>query len=65
MKKIVSLFLALLLCVCLVTAALYASGAIVKKDPDPDPKPTVSFVLPGDPDGTNTVPPAIDKVDTE
>lgn len=65
MKKFVSLFLALLLCVCLVTAALCASGAIAEKDPDPDPKPTVSFVLPGNPDGMHTVPPGENRVDTE
>lgn len=57
MKKFVNLFLALLLCVCLVTAALYASGAAVKKGPNPNPKPTATFILPGNPDGTHTVPP--------
>lgn len=63
MKKFVSLFLVLLVCVCLVTAALQASGFAAEKAPDP--KPTVTLILPGNPDGTNTVPGSEDHTGTE
>lgn len=63
MKKFVSLFLVLLVCVCLVTAALQASGFAAEKDPDPEL--TATLVLPGNPDGTNTVPGSEDHTDNE
>lgn len=54
MKKFVSLFLVLLLCMSVLAASLRAVCDTAAADTDP--KPTVT-VVPSDPDGLNTVPP--------
>lgn len=57
MKKLVTLFFALVLCVSVLAASLQAAG--YASATDPDPKPTVT-IAPGNPDSPNTYPPTKD-----
>lgn len=62
MKKLVSLFLSLLLCMSVLAASLQAVGNAAAPDPDPA---VTTVIAPSDPDGLNTIPPRNDTEDTE
>ena len=58
MKKRISLFLSLLLCVCLMVAVLQAVCYASKTDPDSEPE--ISLILPENSAAVHSVPPIKD-----